>query len=119
MLKIIVLLSVHRDSGFQPNVIRTLDIPMAKESVEVLEFIGFMPGAARLIYDRYLNRPNPDQNPDDRIAYVSGHIAALKSSRHGGTCDAIAVWQGGHSMDVTFKTIQSMGWLRRFGERCA
>ncbi|BDD61189.1 hypothetical protein MAP00_006259 [Monascus purpureus] len=83
MLKIIVLLSVHRDSGFQPNVIRTLDIPMAKESVEVLEFIGFMPGAARLIYDRYLNRPNPDQNPDDRIAMLLKSTIARSPAPHG------------------------------------
>lgn len=46
---------------------------MAEESVEVLEFI---------IYDRYLNRPDPDQNPDDLMAYVRGHITSLKSSRY-------------------------------------
>ncbi|KAJ5427387.1 hypothetical protein N7465_002457 [Penicillium sp. CMV-2018d] len=50
---------------------------MAKESVEVLEYIGFTLDAARLIYDRYCNRPSPSQNPDDLMAYVSGHLASL------------------------------------------
>lgn len=50
---------------------------MAEESVEVLEYIGFIPDVARLVYDRYCNRPSPTQNPDDLMAYVSGHLASL------------------------------------------
>lgn len=36
-----------------------------------------MPDVARLLFDRYCNRPNPTQNPDDLMAYVSGHLASL------------------------------------------
>ncbi|KAJ5212321.1 uncharacterized protein N7498_003967 [Penicillium cinerascens] len=68
--------------GFQSNAIQTFDIPMAEESVEALEFIGFVAGAARLIYDRYLNRPEPDRNPDDLMAYACGYITSLKLSRY-------------------------------------
>ncbi|KAJ5135736.1 uncharacterized protein N7515_005014 [Penicillium bovifimosum] len=63
--------------GFQSHVIQTFEIPMAEESVEVLEYIGFIPDVARLIYDRYCNRPSPTQNPDDLMTYVSGHLASL------------------------------------------
>ena len=68
--------------GFQPDVIKTFDMPVTEESVEVLEYIGFVTHAASLIYERYLGRPNPDQNPDDLMAYVSGHLALLNSSRY-------------------------------------
>ncbi|KAJ5410475.1 uncharacterized protein N7487_004834 [Penicillium crustosum] len=68
--------------GFQPNVIRTFDIPMAEESVEVLEYIGFVPDVARLIYDRYCGRPSPSQNPDDLMAYVTAHLASLSRRQY-------------------------------------
>ncbi|CAG8419350.1 unnamed protein product [Penicillium salamii] len=68
--------------GFQPHVIQTFDIPIAEESIEVLEYIGFIPDVARLIYGRYCDRPNPTQNPDDLMAYVSGHLASLKSRNY-------------------------------------
>ncbi|KAJ5779241.1 hypothetical protein N7457_006961 [Penicillium paradoxum] len=63
--------------GFQPDVIQTFDIPIAEESIEVLEYIGFIPDIARVIYDRYSNRPKPSQTPDDLMAYVSGHLVSL------------------------------------------
>lgn len=89
-----------RTRGFQPNVIQTFDIPMAEESVEVLELIGFVADAARLIYDRYLNRPSPDQNPDDLMAYVSGHIASLKSSRYDNVSHREALRQIGLNLQI-------------------
>lgn len=86
--------------GFQPNVIQTFDIPMAEESVEVLEFIGFVVDVARLIYDSYLNRPNPAQNPDDLMAYVSGNIASLKSSRYDNMSHREALRQIGLNLQI-------------------
>ncbi|CAG7995905.1 unnamed protein product [Penicillium salamii] len=68
--------------GFQPNVIRTFDIPLAEESVEVLEYVGFIPDVARLIYDRYYGRPSPSQNPDDLMAYVTAHLASLNRRQY-------------------------------------
>ncbi|GAD94922.1 hypothetical protein PVAR5_3555 [Paecilomyces variotii No. 5] len=61
-------------SGF---VTQAFDIPLEEESVEALEYIGFIPSTARLIYDRYVNRPDPDRNPDDLEQYVFGHINSL------------------------------------------
>lgn len=73
---------------------------MAEESVEVLEFIGFVADVARLIYDRYLNRPNPAQNPDDLMAYVSGHIGSLKSSRYDNMSHSEALSQIGLNLQI-------------------
>ncbi|KAJ5945694.1 hypothetical protein N7454_002533 [Penicillium verhagenii] len=55
---------------------------MAEESIEVLEYIGFIPDVARLIYDRYCGRPSPSQNPDDLMAYVTTHLASLSRRQH-------------------------------------
>ncbi|KAJ5173710.1 uncharacterized protein N7500_001641 [Penicillium coprophilum] len=68
--------------GYNPDVIHTFDIPIAIESREVLEYIGFVPEVSRVIYDRYRKRPDSEQNPDDLIAYVSGHLSALKLSQY-------------------------------------
>ncbi|KAJ6131888.1 hypothetical protein N7471_007103 [Penicillium samsonianum] len=65
--------------GFQPHVTQTFDITIAEESVEMLEYIFglFIPDVVRLIYDRYCNRPSSTPNADDRMVYVSGHLASL------------------------------------------
>lgn len=55
---------------------------MAEESVEVLEYIGFVPDAARLIYDRYCGRPSPSENPDDLMAYVIAHLTSLSRRQY-------------------------------------
>ena len=68
--------------GFRPDIVHTFDIPIVEESIEVLEFIGFVAEAATVIYNRYLSRPHPDRNPDDLMAYVSGHISSLKLSQY-------------------------------------
>ncbi|KAL2815775.1 hypothetical protein BDW59DRAFT_13422 [Aspergillus cavernicola] len=56
---------VPRGRRYIPGPAPDTDIPMVEESVEVLEYIGFVANTASLIYDRYLNRPDPLQNPDD------------------------------------------------------
>ncbi|KAJ5356418.1 hypothetical protein N7517_011027 [Penicillium concentricum] len=67
--------------GFDPSVIHTFDIPTTEESAEVLEFIGLVSEVSevsRLVYERYCNRPDPEMNPDDLMAYVSGHLSAVE-----------------------------------------
>ncbi|OQE34916.1 hypothetical protein PENCOP_c015G05283 [Penicillium coprophilum] len=63
--------------GLNPDVIHTFDIPIPEESREVLEYIGLVPEVSRVIYDRYRSRPDSEQNPDNLMAYVSGHLSAL------------------------------------------
>lgn len=65
--------------NFNSRDIRTFDIPLEEESVAVLEFIGLVPDTARLIYQRYADRPDPEQCPDDLMAYVRSHICLLRT----------------------------------------
>lgn len=51
--------------GFQPNAIQTFEIATETDSVATLELIGFLPDVATEIYERHLNRPDPDMNLDD------------------------------------------------------
>ncbi|KAL4785280.1 hypothetical protein BJX76DRAFT_325131 [Aspergillus varians] len=87
-------------NGFQPDVIQTFDIPMAEESVEVLECVGFVADTARFLYNRYLNRPSPDQNPDDLMAYVFGHVALLKSPQYDDMNHRDALRQIGFTVEI-------------------
>ncbi|KAJ5104759.1 hypothetical protein NUU61_002106 [Penicillium alfredii] len=48
------------------------------EGVEVLEFIGFVSDAARLIYNRYLSRYCPEMNHEDIMSFFSAYIAQLQ-----------------------------------------
>ncbi|KAJ9370928.1 hypothetical protein DTO282E5_4457 [Paecilomyces variotii] len=86
--------------GFRPDVIQTFDIPMEEESIEVLEYVGFVPSAARLIYERYIDRPDPDRNPDDLMQYVFGHIGSLKSRRYDNMSHREALRQIGLNLQI-------------------
>ena len=56
-------------------------LPDVAESTEALEFIGFTPKVAHEIFQRYVSRPDPKQNPYDLLAYAYGHVGQLKSLR--------------------------------------
>ncbi|CAG8888722.1 unnamed protein product [Penicillium egyptiacum] len=86
---------------------------MAEESVEVLEYIGFIPDVARLIYDRYCNRPSPAQNPDDLMAYVSGHLASLNLRQydHMGHQEALAHVGLTHTVETNYAALLSQQQL--------
>ncbi|KAJ5289162.1 hypothetical protein N7478_002192 [Penicillium angulare] len=66
-----------RTWNFNPSTIST-NIPTDKESIEVLEYIGFEPATALDIFQRYTSRPEPDDCPDDLLSYVHGQISDLK-----------------------------------------
>ncbi|EXJ86730.1 hypothetical protein A1O3_03684 [Capronia epimyces CBS 606.96] len=58
------------------------ELPESSHSQSALEFIGFNPSMAKTIYERWLQRPDADQNPDDLIDYVMGHILMMKSNQY-------------------------------------
>ncbi|OQD78417.1 hypothetical protein PENDEC_c001G02175 [Penicillium decumbens] len=70
-----------RTWNFQPSTIST-HIPTEEESTEVLEYIGFQTFTARQIFQRYANRPDPDNCPDDLLAYACGHIGILHTHHY-------------------------------------
>lgn len=86
--------------GFESNIMRTFDIPLVEESIEVLEFIGFSANTARVLYDRYLDRPDPHQNPDDLMAYVSSHLAYLNSPNDDTISPAEALQDAGLNLQI-------------------
>ncbi|KAL1847572.1 hypothetical protein Plec18167_009439 [Paecilomyces lecythidis] len=89
-----------RIRGFQSDVIQTFRIPMEEESIGVLEYIGFVPDTARIIYERYINRPDPDQNPDDLMRYACGHICSLKARRYENVSHKEALRQIGLNLQI-------------------
>jgi hypothetical protein len=64
--------------NFQPSIIST-DIPIEEESAAVLEYLGFETSTASQVFERYANRPDPDQCPDDLLDYAYGQIAVLRT----------------------------------------
>lgn len=87
---------------------------MEEESIEVLEYVGFVPSAARLIYERYINRPDPDRNPDDLMQYVFGHIGSLKSRRYDNMSCKEALRQIGLNLQIQ-EAITDPRFSRIFG----
>ncbi|OQD70069.1 hypothetical protein PENDEC_c027G03858 [Penicillium decumbens] len=67
----------------QPSTISTY-IPTEEDSPEVLEYLGFQTFTARQIFERYANRPDPDNCPDDLLDYAYGQIGVLQTPRY---CD--------------------------------
>ncbi|PKX92988.1 uncharacterized protein P174DRAFT_217832 [Aspergillus novofumigatus IBT 16806] len=65
----------------QPSTI-SMNIPIEEESAAVLECLGFEPSTASQIFQRYANRPDPDQCPDDLLGYACVHIAVLKTDSY-------------------------------------
>jgi hypothetical protein len=55
----------------------TFEMPTASDSAAGLEFIGFDPETAAVLFQRYLNRPDPDINTDTLMAYVKAHVGIL------------------------------------------
>lgn len=53
------------------------DMPISSISVEALEYIGFTEARATDIYNRWIDRPDSQINPDDLIDYACGHILML------------------------------------------
>ncbi|KAF2012744.1 hypothetical protein BU24DRAFT_395869 [Aaosphaeria arxii CBS 175.79] len=51
------------------------EFPTAYESSAALEHIGFTPAAAEEIFQNYLERPSPNENPDSLLDYAYGHMA--------------------------------------------
>jgi hypothetical protein len=52
-------------------------LPADPRSVEGVEFLGFNRSTAETLFDRWSNRPDPDQNPDDLVDYVLAEVSAL------------------------------------------
>ncbi|KAK5467925.1 hypothetical protein LTS15_000898 [Exophiala xenobiotica] len=67
-----------RTHGFRPeNQFSTFEMPTASHSAAGLEFIGFDPETAAILFQRYLDRPDPDLNTDTLMAYVKAHVGIL------------------------------------------
>ena len=81
-----------RYKSFNSSTNFTLDLPQSAVSVEALEFIGFTTQTADEIFARFTSRPNPDNNHDDLIDYVYGHVRILTTEayQHYATAQAIA-----------------------------
>jgi hypothetical protein len=61
-----------------PNV--NLDIPLAEESPDALEFLGFVPEVARHIYDNFSSRPLNEGLEDGGILqWANGHAYSLNT----------------------------------------
>ncbi|GFF65548.1 hypothetical protein IFM47457_01076 [Aspergillus lentulus] len=61
----------------------SMNLPIEEESAAVLEYLGFEPSTASQIFQRYANRPDPDQCPDHLLDYAWAHIAVLKTDSYG------------------------------------
>lgn len=95
------------------------DFPDKQESAAALEYIGLQPATAKEIFDRWQSRPDPDQNPDELLDYVYGHISRLKQTSWQGYSDAealqklgVAPWLRSVLLDPRFKDIYETETLR-------
>ncbi|KAK5358067.1 hypothetical protein LTR20_009253 [Exophiala xenobiotica] len=67
-----------RTHGFGPGPqFGAFEMPTASHSAAGLEFIGFDAETAAILFQRYLNRPDPDINTDTLMAYVKAHVGIL------------------------------------------
>ncbi|KAK5273865.1 hypothetical protein LTR99_000880 [Exophiala xenobiotica] len=67
-----------RTHGFGPGTqFGTFEMPTASHSAAGLEFFGFDAETAAILFQRYLNRPDPDINTDPLMAYVKAHVGIL------------------------------------------
>ena len=66
-----------RHSSLRASADITFELPISSISSAALEFIGFNSETAEKIYARWLSRPTPNNNPDDLLNYVYGHILML------------------------------------------
>ncbi|KAL1881648.1 hypothetical protein Plec18167_003246 [Paecilomyces lecythidis] len=64
---------------FNPSTTYTFDLPMDPDSVDALEWVGFVPSTAKVIFERYSERPDPGQCPDSLADYAFAHISALSA----------------------------------------
>jgi hypothetical protein len=71
--------SIHYKS-FNSSTDFALDLPETVLSAATLEFIGFTPQTATLIFERFTSRPDPAINPDSLLDYAYGHILRLSTS---------------------------------------
>ncbi|GAD92740.1 hypothetical protein NECHADRAFT_94396 [Paecilomyces variotii No. 5] len=62
---------------FNPSTTYTFDLPLDPDSVDALEWVGFVPSTAKEIFERYSGRPDPEQCPDSLVDYAFTHIAVL------------------------------------------
>ncbi|KAL9596089.1 MAG: hypothetical protein Q9219_006037 [cf. Caloplaca sp. 3 TL-2023] len=53
------------------------ELPEYAVSPAAVEFCGFTPHTAQAICQRFLNRPNPSNNPDELIDYMRGSLLGL------------------------------------------
>ncbi|OBT61336.1 hypothetical protein VE03_09537 [Pseudogymnoascus sp. 23342-1-I1] len=63
----------------------TFEIPTSTVSADALEFIGFDQPTAKTVYERFVNRPNPDINVDSFLDYATSQalqIWVLKAAAH-------------------------------------
>ncbi|KAH8711923.1 hypothetical protein GQ44DRAFT_714129 [Phaeosphaeriaceae sp. PMI808] len=67
------------------------DFPDKQESAAALEYIGLQPATAKEIFDRWQSRSDPDQNPDELLDYVYGHLSQLRQTSWQGYSDAEAL----------------------------
>jgi len=55
----------------------TKELPLDAESPDALEFIGFGPQAANTIYSGFINRLDPNNDPDSLLDYILGHVDSI------------------------------------------
>ncbi|KAL3422114.1 hypothetical protein PVAG01_06270 [Phlyctema vagabunda] len=63
--------------AFDPSSVAPFYLPESAESVAALEFIGLTRRVAGDILASWVNRPNPDQNPNDLFQYVVSYLGKL------------------------------------------
>jgi len=64
---------------------RTMTLPIAAESAATLEFIGFVPSTAQRIFEDWAKRPDPENCPDDLLAYAIADVRGM--NRHNELAD--------------------------------
>ncbi|KAL8715424.1 MAG: hypothetical protein Q9220_000758 [cf. Caloplaca sp. 1 TL-2023] len=66
-------------------------LPELAYSVAGIEFCGFVPEVASVIYERFATRPDPHNNPDDLIDYMRGHVRTSSSTETPQSIDAFGL----------------------------
>lgn len=69
----------------------SFEIPTSAISVDALEFIGFSQATAKTVYERFINRPDPNINIDSFLDYATSQVQQIWALKTNGYTDREAM----------------------------